>query len=514
MQHQTVLVVAAIAALAAPGLAQPARGLVYLDANANGVRDAGERGLPDIRVSNGRDIVRTDREGRYEVGVDDDDIVFVIKPRGYMTAIDEDNLPRFYYIHKPAGSPKGLKYPGVEPTGPLPASIDFPLTVHAEPDRFRAVVLGDTQPRNVQEVEYLAHDVVEELIGVDASFGVTMGDIVFDDLSVFEPYIETVALVGLPWYNVLGNHDVDYDVPDDALSDETFEAHFGPATYSFEYGPVHYVVLDNVFFYRDEKDEARYRGGFTEEQMRFMVNDLKLVPKDRLVVFMMHIPLTSVNERAEFFEAIREFPHTLSISAHTHTTEHRFVGEAGGNRSGREHHHYIAVTACGSWWQGAPDERGIPHATMADGAPTGYTIVTFDGTGYSMEFKAASRPASDQMLIWAPEEVDAGGLGAAEVVANIYAGSEKSVVELRVDGGAWSAMRHEARPDPYFLEMKKLEESATPPAGRKLPKPANSTHIWVGGLPAGLAPGGHTIEVRTKDMFGHEYHGERAIRVR
>ena len=50
----------------------PARGVVFHDANGNGQRDAGEKGLADVRVSNGVNIVKTDAEGKYEIGVDDD----------------------------------------------------------------------------------------------------------------------------------------------------------------------------------------------------------------------------------------------------------------------------------------------------------------------------------------------------------------------------------------------------------------------------------------------------------
>ena len=34
-----------------------------------------------------------------------------------------------------------------------------------------------------------------------------------------------------------------------------------------------------------------------------------------------------------------------------------------------DHQATINVTVSGSWWCGAPDERGIPHTMMADGAP-------------------------------------------------------------------------------------------------------------------------------------------------
>ena len=48
--------------------------------------------------------------------------------RGPLPApVDADNLPRFHYIHKPEGSPAGLRFEGVAPTGPLPDPIEFPL---------------------------------------------------------------------------------------------------------------------------------------------------------------------------------------------------------------------------------------------------------------------------------------------------------------------------------------------------------------------------------------------------
>ena len=90
------------------------------------VFNEGDQPLADVRVSNRRDVVRTNAECEYELTVDSDDIIFVIKPKGYRTPLSEDNLPRFYYIHKPAGSPD-LNFKGVEPTGELPSSIDFPL---------------------------------------------------------------------------------------------------------------------------------------------------------------------------------------------------------------------------------------------------------------------------------------------------------------------------------------------------------------------------------------------------
>ena len=116
-----------------------ATGIVFEDANENGVLDSGESGIPEVRVSNGRDIVRTGSTGRYEIDIEDGDVLFITKPSGYAVPLDENNLPQFHYVHRPSGSPVALRYRGVDPTGPLPASIDFALTRSNEPDDFTVV---------------------------------------------------------------------------------------------------------------------------------------------------------------------------------------------------------------------------------------------------------------------------------------------------------------------------------------------------------------------------------------
>jgi hypothetical protein len=513
-----------VSAFGAPSGREPgmARGVVYEDANRNGQRDRGERGLPGVRVSNGREVVKTDRDGRWRLAVGDETIFFVIKPRGWMTPVNEQQLPRFYYIHKPKGSPS-LLYPGVAPTGPLPESIDFPLNPTQEPDRFHAIFFADPQPRDQKEIDYLAHDVVEELIGTDASFGVTLGDILFDDLSLFESLNATVALIGIPWYNVIGNHDINYDAAHDRHSDETFERHYGPSYYSFDHGPVHFIVLDDIQWSgRTDQDPGSYTGGLGPEQIAWLKNDLAHVPEQQLVVLMMHIPLTGVSDREELYRLIEKRPYTMSISGHTHYQEHRFITREDGWRGPEPHHHVVNVTVSGSWWSGAPDERGIPHALMSDGVPNGYSILTFDGHRYSIRYKAAGRPAGYQMNIYAPEEIEASEAAATEVLVNLFAGSLKSKVEMRVVRGAkssaptasWSAMERVARADPAFERLKELEAGPTPPPGRKLPNPRQTPHIWQGRLPASLSAGAWLIEVRATDMFGQTDTARRVLRVR
>jgi len=492
------------------------RGVVFNDRNENGIRDRGENGIWNVCVSNGRDVVKTGWRGRYELPVDNDTIIFVIKPSGWMTPVDENNLPRFYYIHKPAGSPAS-KFEGVAPTGPLPESIDFPLYRHRESRDFRAILFGDTQPRDVKEVEYIAHDVVEELIGFDAAFGITLGDVVFNDLSVFEPMNAAIGKIGVPWYNVHGNHDTNQDTTDDVYSDETFERIYGPSHYAFNYGDVHVINLDSVLW----EGGGRYHGEFGETQLEFVRNDLEFVSRKKLIVLVMHIPTFALADLPKLLALIEDRPHTLSISAHWHTQQHLFLSEDDGWHGPEPHHHVVQGTVCGSWWTGQPDEYGIPHATMSDGTPNGYSIITFDGSSYSIEYKVASRPADFQMSVYAPETVSAETAEKAEVVVNVFAGSDRSSVDMRFgETDEWIPMTHTEREDAYYQRLKDIEvqlhelhEEAAGSIGIRLPDISTSTHIWTGRLPADPPTGTHVIHVRTTDMFGHTYTAERIIRV-
>ena len=61
--------------------AEIARGVVFDDKNANGKQDTGEPGIAGIHVSNGVDIATTNQNGTYQLTIEDDTIIFVIKPR-------------------------------------------------------------------------------------------------------------------------------------------------------------------------------------------------------------------------------------------------------------------------------------------------------------------------------------------------------------------------------------------------------------------------------------------------
>ena len=70
-------------ALAVPVGAETARGSVFEDLNGNGLREAGEPGIAGVRVSDGLRVVETGQDGGWTLDVEDEAVLFIVKPRGF-----------------------------------------------------------------------------------------------------------------------------------------------------------------------------------------------------------------------------------------------------------------------------------------------------------------------------------------------------------------------------------------------------------------------------------------------
>jgi 3',5'-cyclic AMP phosphodiesterase CpdA len=232
------------------------------------------------------------------------------------------------------------------------------------------------------EVDFIRDDVVNALIGAKAAFGMTTGDIMFDDLSLYPRLNRIIGQIGLPWYNIGGNHDLNYEAPGAKYSRETFKRTYGPPYYAFEYGGVLFLMLDNVNYFGFDPAKPRgggkFEGRIGERQLAFIGNMLKEFPADGLVVTCMHIPLrnyldpkepaTNTVDRTDFLKLISGRPNTVSLAGHTHTTEHHYFGAEDGFAGPSPHHHHVLTAVSGSWWSGPYDHRGIAVADSRDGS--------------------------------------------------------------------------------------------------------------------------------------------------
>ena len=524
-------------------LAQTATGRVFIDENRNGLLDEGEVGLANVRVSNGASVVRTDATGRYRLAADEQTIIFITKPSNYAIPVNQHMLPQFYYIHQPNGSPAGMRYKGIEPTGPLPAEINFPLIERPEKKKFEALLFADTQPQTTRELDYIRDDVVAELVGSDAAFGMTMGDIMFDDLSMLPRYNAIISKIGIPWYNVPGNHEINFESPNDRYSLETFKKFYGPPYFAFEYADALFVVLDNIDYKGGgEADPADVRGNggyearISRSQLQWLAEELKHVEQERLVFIATHAPLGSENgsyatdNREKLFRLLAGRPNLYSVAGHTHTTDHVYFDKDDGFAGPGKFHHHVLATVSGAWWSGPFDERGIAVSDQRDGTPNGYHILEVDSTDVAVRFKGAGKPADYQMRVVfdvAHHQLNVNGirdfkagelldgrisqdhLNAAAIIVNLFDGGPNSKVRYRIEDGEYRPLQRVLRKDPYMLEQYARHRSSK----KTWVEATLSTHLFEADLDANLPPGVHGITVQAEDEFGRLHHGHTVLEI-
>ena len=496
-----------------------AKGTVFVDANNNGKFDKKEIGLAAVSVSNGRQVVQTDSKGRYELEVGDDQIIFVIKPSGYQLTLDAEHQNKSYYIHKPKGSPE-LKYAGVSPTGKLPKAIDFALTPQEDTKQFSAFVFGDPQAYNEAEITYFKKAVVDEAKNKKGPlFGISLGDLVGDNLTLHPSYKSTIAQMGIPWFNVIGNHDMNFDVEQDSLADEGFERIFGPANYAFNVGDAHFIVLDNIIYPHPETGKG-YQGGFRKDQLEFVANNLKFVPKDKLIVLAFHIPLNPSNgkgfrndDRQVLFDLLKDYPNILALSAHTHYQQQIFYTKEHGWNGIKPLHEYNVGTTSGDWYSGILNAAGVPTSTMRDGTPKGYAILNINGNQYNFDYKVVDKNDDYQIAVFAPAIIAEKYSGRYYMYANFFLGSKSDKIRYRISQGEWKEMQRIDAPDPAYTQQLLAYDGATEfLAGRRPSDPVESDHLWRLKLPK-LKAGKHVVEMEATDMFGRTHLASKTIEV-
>ncbi|WP_433697258.1 calcineurin-like phosphoesterase C-terminal domain-containing protein [Nocardiopsis sp. CA-288880] len=473
-------------------------GRVFVDADRNSVSDRGEDGLAGVVVTNGRDVVRTDRRGRYELPAFDNMTVSITQPSGYQVPMDEHNIPQFHYNHLPEGSPE-LRYGGIEPTGPLPSAVNFPVVESGEtgdPDQ-SCVIAGDLQTYDEQEVEYARAGAIRDLAERDDYAGcgtLFVGDVVGDDLSLYPAIKDLVAETNGPARFLPGNHDLDFDAPDSEHSFDTFRAQLAPEYYSYDVGDVHVVALNTVDYpctaaedspagiaehCADPEGRPAYNGRIDDDQLAWLEQDLAHVDRDKLVVVAGHIgllnyadessPVHQVDQVRRVHELL-EGRRAVALSGHSHSIENLKTGDdVEGWRTlfgveGLPFPHITAGAISGDWYSGEVGEEGYPTAIGRDGGRPGLVTLDIEGNEFQERYTVTGEsddvqtqlginsptyrewfaerqewngnPVGEAPELDEPLVVDRSDLaGGSWLTTNFFFGSTGSTVEVSIDGG-------------------------------------------------------------------------------
>lgn len=523
-------------------------GTVFNDKNRNSTQDSGEPGMPGVTVSNGREVVTTDGQGRYELPAFDNMTVFVTQPRGYQVPVDEDNVAQFFYNHLPEGSPE-LKYGGIAPTGALPDQVNFPVVkskLTQSPEQ-HCVLGADVQTYNQEEVRFARNGVFTDLAARTdyARCGALfLGDLVGNDLSLFSQTRNLASMLNGPARFLPGNHDLDFDSLDGEHEFDSFRAQFGPEYYSYDAGKAHVVALSNIVY--PGPSGNNYDSGLSETQLEWLRQDIASVPKNQVIVLASHSPLleffysdTHETNPLEEIYKILEGREVISVAGHTHMSENLREGDlmAGwlddvGNK-GLPFTHLTVPAVSGQWYNGRVLEEGYPTSVQRDGTPPGVLTLDIKNTEVRERFTATGDDGSDQMALginsptyraWfdeykdvpgsapAPENPNAvtqGELAETWLTSNFWMGATGSTVKVSIDGGEATEV----------TRTQSMTAGDVPLVGAEYTDPVatleqlvhgggvhdRTSHLWRLSLPADLAIGEHTAKVTATDVHGQEF---------
>ena len=439
---------------------------------------SGGRGVAGIRVSDGRQVALTDPDGAYELVADSSSqYVWISVPDGHRIPMSDSGTANFYST---------LPHNGDE------AEISFALERADPAENHAFLLLADPQTQDDYEINRLHDETVPDIqqtiagLGVDDVFGVSCGDIMYDNLSLYPRYLEAVQKMGAPFFQVVGNHDLDH-LPTDEASVTTFGQYFGPRYYSFDRGQVHYVVLDDVFWFGNG-----YIGYIDASQLQWLERDLSTVEPGSTVIVFAHIPLlstqfrrfgkttpgqaTSVSNRDEVYRLLEPFAAHV-MSGHTHEQEHVFEGGV---------HEHVHGAVCGAWWS---------DDICFDGTPNGYGVYEARGSEILWRYKSTGQPFGHQIRAY-----EAGSDPAApdEIVANVWGWDPEWSVFWYVDGERKGMMSRRTGTDPL---SEHLYRGPDLPSHRPWVDPVPTSHLFY--CPASRP--GRAVMIEAIDQAGNTF---------
>jgi len=423
-----------------------------------------KKGVKGVVVSDGYTVIITDNKGRYEFEPHPAATnIFISTPSGYAFE-NENGISRHYYSLSDINR----------------RHADFELVrLDKDDTEHQFIIWADPQVKNKKDVEkMMAQSVpdVQKLVATAGAgtllHGITVGDIVWDEPQFFPDYNNAVEKMGIPFFQCIGNHDMDYNKGGDETSDQTFQQMYGPTHYSFNRGKVHYVVMDDVRYLGKDRE---YDGYISQNQLDWLRKDLSFVPNDHLIILCVHIPVHNGIKNNEALYTVLEERKVHIMSGHTHY--HRNV--INGNIF--EHNH---GTVCGAWWTGP---------ICGDGTPCGYGVYKVNGTELSWHYQSTGASADHQMKIFVEDANDQ-----KQLQVNIWNHDPEWKTEYWVDGSHKGSLEQFEGFDPLAYSTLIGPELPKP---RGFAEPRKTEHMFKAMIPATT----REIKVIATDRFGKKY---------
>ena len=295
-------------------------GVVFADANGNGLRDDGEDGLAGVGVTDGVSIVESGADGSYTIAIRPDPTIPWTPARTVSVC-----WPSGYW---PVGTPWRRLSDVPDGTG-----VTFPLRKQAQTFPFAFCHITDDHGAGALYPTY-AKDL--HLLGGMPRFVVSTGDMLYVNgstpglaIAAYRSLMANVAKAdfGVPFLAVPGNHDntatnmkpEEYDPKHPLFCHGVYTKSVGPVRWSFDYGGCHFIGLD----WKSPSDDpkALWEDAVPQAAADWLRKDLARVPAGRRVFAFVHFP----SGVPEFHKAIGRA--TWTFAGHNHRVQqYRYGG--------------------------------------------------------------------------------------------------------------------------------------------------------------------------------------------
>ena len=405
------------------------------------VTDPQGKGIAGVVVNDGVNFIETDSNG-----------MWVLESDTTVSKFVSISTPAAYHLPQTDGLADGF-YIAVKNLADNNGKHDFILQKRQESSNdFYFITISDPQVRNEYEMSRWRWETVVDLKETIDSLkqtrevvSMTLGDEVFDNMTLYPEYKESIKNTGSIFFQCIGNHDFDKRFQDlhnmesgtQVYGEMVFNHYFGPTDYSFNIGKVHIITMKNLNYVGN----TQYIECMTGDQIAWLKKDLSYVPKGSLVILNMHAAGWNtvanggnIRNANELKDALKDY-NVHIFCGHTHFCQNTEV-------TANLYEHNIGA-ACGAWWAGWVNQCG---------APNGYMVVDVKGDKLKWHYKGTRRDFSYQFRLYKPGEFLT---QSSFVVANIWDWDNACSVVWYQDGKLMGEMEQFTDTDETFAALRK-----------------------------------------------------------
>ena len=469
-----------------------------------------QRGLPveGVVVSVGLLRTLTDESGYYALESD-------LSKRRFVQV----TIPAAYEIPVKNGIPQFWRR---IPEGATEFEADFTLQARRKAaSRYTVLMTADPQIRSrsarydnfafhsIDMYEDMCRDLRETAASITDRpvYGISLGDLVHNDMSLYPTYCAGIADFDFPVFSVIGNHDHVQNAATDREAVKKFEEYLGPTCYSVELGELHFIFLDNIVMKNntlDPNNVGAYSDGLSDEAYSWLCNDLKYVDKDRTVMLCAHSsmfrkpdsePADRDRHGPDYASRLAQYRCVHSWAGHSHINfNYAYSAEEPAPKFPNVESHILARSTGALW---------LNESMSSDGTPRGYMVVEVDGEAVSWYYKPYSYEndvpsgldRSHQIRVYAPGVWYSDGY----VYANVWNHDARWGAVRYTDSGKSDAeMKRVTVYDGAFVRMANYYNSVQTTATFE---PFRTSHMFRILPTAGAAQ----ATVETTDRFGEHY---------